>query len=84
MMYAVVLTEWVGNGSRPGIDTDLRARVNVDHAIIECVDVTQQSPAILIPSPNLLLAGVTCTEEVLAGIEADPNCRVYMSEVRNG
>ena len=84
MKYVIVLSEWVGDGSRPGSTTGLRARVAVDHAVAECVDVTQQNPAILIPSPNLLLAGVICTEEVLAAIEADPNCPVYLVEERNG
>ena len=82
MIYAEVLTEWIGDGLTPA--TGYRPRISDDYPQdayqYRLSDVTDQNGANIPPDPNLVVVGITCDAALVALLEADANYEVLWSE----
>lgn len=76
MIQAEVLTSWViQNGAYvPKIAVDYGP-----YGLEACHDVTGQAAAVLLPSPNVMIVNILCSEKEFDLIKADTGCCVIWS-----
>ena len=77
MNRAHVVTPWSGSGT----DTArYQPQLAATYALVSWVDVTGQSAANIVPSPNLYTVEIVCSDAVLAQIAADATYSIVWSE----
>lgn len=70
-MRAVILTTWIGDGQ--STQTARRPKIADDFRLQRCVDVTGQPAENLVPSPNLFVVEIECSDDVMAAIQTHPD-----------